>query len=198
MNRLSSVAPLFAAIALFATGCGDASAPTSTLAEHYQRLGNEFGSALARVKSSATTAGSFVPADLASVAKLPKEVTGGVDISTAQAGKVGERAVNIDGLGADETVKAFVPDPPTGGTGTTVSLPAFGGWRGDAESNDAGRCYLGWTKGASWFVVSKCGDTSGAWVCQVTSSTATCEACDTAGTCKPCDMGQADFTCAWP
>lgn len=196
--RLAAVA---GASALAAAGCSDDPAPpaasTVTLAERYRRLGDNLGRTLAAVKSSATTPGPITPADLGEVARVPKSLTGDVDIAVEQNGKSGERAASVDGVRADVNVTVFVPDAPTGG-GTAASLPSFAAWRGDAESGDAGLCHLAWTKGASWFVTSKCGDTSGAWVCQVTSSEAACNACNTAGECAPCDLEQSAFSCAWP
>ncbi|MBX3210378.1 MAG: hypothetical protein KF764_35425 [Labilithrix sp.] len=190
------------AVALAAAGCGsdEPSTPATSsapLSEHYRRLGDNLGQTLALLKSSATAPGPITPADLGGVARVPKNLTGGVDIAVEQSGKSGEKAANIDGTGADETVSVFVPDAPTGG-GTAASLPSFAAWKGDAESGDVGLCYLAWTKGASWFVASKCGDTTGAWVCQVTSSEAVCNACNTAGECAPCDLEASSFACAWP
>ena len=193
---------LVGASALGAAGCSDdPAAPdetsTVTLAERYRRLGDNLGRTLAAVKSSATTPGAITPADFGEVARVPKNLTGDVDIAAEQNGKSGERAASVDGVRTDVNVNVFVPDAPTGG-GTGASLPSFAAWRGDAASGDAGLCHLAWTKSASWFVTSKCGDTSGAWVCQVTSAEAACNACNTAGECAPCDLEQGAFTCAWP
>ena len=179
---------------------GAPSAPavaTTKLSERYQQLGGSLGRTMAGLKSSATASGATVPADLGSVAPVPKNLTGGVDIAVEQNGKTGEKAANIDETGADESVTIFVPDAPTGG-GTAATLPSFVAWKGDAESQDAGLCYLAWSKGASWFVASKCGDTAGAWICQVTSGETACNACNVAGECAPCDLEQGSFTCAWP
>jgi hypothetical protein len=185
---------------LMIAACSDESAPAapaSTVADVFRRLGDALGQTIAGLKSSAITAGTVVPAELGSVAKVPKDVTGGVDIGASQSGKSGEKATNVDGVGADEPVAIFVPDVKTG-NGTTATLPSFVAWKGDADSDDEGLCYLGFTKGASWLVVSKCADASGAWVCQVTSSEATCNACNLQGACTPCDMTESKLTCAWP
>ncbi|MDF2695454.1 MAG: hypothetical protein K0S65_3837 [Labilithrix sp.] len=197
-GRASLAAAFTAAAVLVTTACSDdsAPAPATKLSEEYIRLGDNLGKTVALLKSSATTAGAVAPADLGSVARVPKNLTGGVDIGADQNGKSGEKAANIDAIGGDETVTIFVPDAPTGG-GTSASLPSFAAWKGDADSNDTGLCYLAWSKGASWFVVSKCGDPSGAWVCQVSSTEAVCNACSGAGECVPCDMTQSTFTCAW-
>ena len=184
---------------LSACGSDNATATNATatkLDDSYRRLGDNFGGAVALIKSSATTAGSIVPADFGAVAHVPKEATGGVDITVSQKGKSGEKATNIDGIGGDETVSIFVPDAPAS-SGTSASLPSFAAWKGDADSNDTGLCYLGFTKGSQWFVVSKCGDTSGAWVCQVASDATSCNACSAAGNCTQCDTTQSTFTCAW-
>ena len=199
-RRLVFLAAALAAVGLAAAGCSSAPSPAAagpTLADEYRRLGDALGPKLALLKSSATQAGAFTPADLGEVARVPKNLTGGVDIAAEQKGKIGESAVDIDGTGGDETTTVFVPDAPTGG-GTTASLPSFAAWRGDADSDDTGLCYLAFTKGASWFIASRCGDVSGAWVCQVTSAESACNACNTAGECEPCDMTRGDFTCAWP
>jgi hypothetical protein len=182
-------------------GCSDdpaVSASSVKLSEEYRRLGDNLGTTMALIKSSATAPGPITPADLASVGRVPKNLTGGVDIGVEQSGKSGEKAANIDGIGADETVTTFVPDAPTGGTGTAATLPSFVAWKGDADSDDPGLCYLAWTKGASWFVASKCGDATGAWVCQVTSADTVCNACNAAGACAECDMTQPNFTCSFP
>lgn len=182
------------------TACSDdagSATATTTLSEKYRGFGDKLGQQLALLKSSATSSTTTTAADFGSVAAVPKNVTGDVDLAAEQNGKMGEKASNIDGVGSDETVAIFVPAAPTGG-GTAATLPSFAAWKGDADSGDAGLCYLAWTKGPSWFVASKCGDTSGAWVCQVTSSESVCNACNTAGECAPCDMAQGNFTCAWP
>ncbi len=188
-------------VSVCATACSDDAKPATTtttkLSEAYRRLGDNLGQAIARLKSSATTPTALSAADFGSVAIIPKNLVGDVDLAAAQNGKTGEKASDIDGNGTDETVTVFVPDAPTG-SGTTATLPSFVAWKGDSESNDSGLCYLAWTKGASWIVASKCGDTSGAYVCQVTSSESVCNACNTAGQCAPCDMEQGSFTCAWP
>ena len=114
------------------------------------------------------------------IALLKSSATSAVTITAADFGEV-----------------APVPKNLTGG-GTAATQPSFAAWKGDADSDDAGLCYLAWTKGASWFVASKCGDASGAWVCQVTSAEAVCNACNAAGECAPCDMQQSNFTCTWP
>ena len=185
----------------FSTACSSEDAPapatsTRTLSEEYRRLGDNLGQAIALLKSSATAPVTMTAADFGSVAAIPKNLTGGVDLTAEQKGKTGEKASNIDAIGADETVAVLVPDAPTGG-GTAATQPSFAAWKGDADSDDDGLCYLAWTKGASWFVASKCGDVSGAWVCQVTSAESVCNACNTAGECAPCDMEQGNFTCAW-
>lgn len=192
-------AAVLTAAALSVAACSDDSSEPAgaNLSERYRQLADNLGPTLASLKSSATTPGPIAPADLGEVARVPKNLTGGVDIAVEQNGKRGEKAANIDATGGAETVSIFVPDAPTG-TGTSASLPSFAAWKGDAESKDAGLCYLAWTKGASWFVASKCGDTSGAWVCQVSSSETACNACNAAGECSPCDMAQGSFTCAWP
>jgi hypothetical protein len=141
-------------------------------------------------------AGDYSPADLAEVARIPQNLIGGVDIAAEESGKIGNSNADIDAAGGEEAVTCFVPDPPSG-TGTSASLPSYLAWRGDADSGDEGLCYLAWTKGASWFVVSKCKDTTGAWVCQVTADEAVCNACNDAGQCSPCDMEQTSFTCRW-
>jgi hypothetical protein len=196
------VAPHVLALVLgLLVGCGEDEKPISSnakLSEKYRRVGDNLGQTIGLLKSSATTPEAIAPADLGSVARVPKDVTGGVDIAVEQNGKSGEKAANIDATGSDETVTTFVPDVGTGTTTTAASRPTFVAWKGDADSDDVGLCYLAWTKGASWFVVSKCGDTSGAWVCQVTSAETTCNACSSAGECAPCDMEQSSFTCAWP
>jgi hypothetical protein len=200
MMRFFSYAVGAAAIAVSIAACSEdpePQAPHTHLSEEYRRLGDNLGQTLAQLKSSATTAGPTTPADLASVARVPKNLTGGVDIGVEQQGKTGEKAANIDGIGAEENVSVFVPDAPTTG-GTSASMPSFAAWKGDADSDDSGLCYLAWTKGASWFVVSKCGDPSGAWICQVSSREAACNACSATGECAPCDMEQDNFTCAWP
>lgn len=184
---------------VLAAGCSDdpaTSTPTTTVADEYQRLGGNLGQTLAQIKSSATTAGPVTPADFASVARVPKAVTGGVDIGAEQDGKSGEKAANVDAVGGDEQVSVFVPDVKSG-SGTTATAPSFAAWKGDADSGDNGLCYLAFAKGASWFIVSKCGDGSGAWVCQVTSSETVCNACNTAGECATCDVSQSKLTCAW-
>jgi hypothetical protein len=200
-RRAASLAAAFAAAITVLPACGDDSSPppssTTKLSEKYRQLGDNLGQTLARMKSSATVAGPVVPADLGSVARVPKNVTGNVDLAVEQNGKTGEKAANIDGVPGDETVTVFVPDAPAGTTGTTVSLPSFAAWKGAAGSSDAGLCHLAWSNSSSWFVVSKCGDTSGAWVCQVSSSEAACSACSSAGDCAPCDMEQDSFTCTW-
>jgi len=169
---------------------------TTKLSEDYQRLNANLGKVIARLKSSATSPAVVTAADFGSVAAVPKNLTGGVDLAAEQNGKLGEKAADIDGIGAEETVAVFVPDAPSSGTAAT--LPSFVAWKGDADSNDAGLCYVAWTKGASWFVASKCGDTSGAWVCEMTSTKSVCNACNTAGECSPCDLEQSSFTCVWP
>ena len=204
MNKTSFTSGTTLALALsvvsWATACSDDSAPATTttkLSDEYRRLGDNLGQTIARLKSSATTPANITAADFGGVAPIPKDLVGSVDLAAEQKGKTGEKASNIDALGGDETVAVFVPDAPTSG-GTAATLPSFVAWKGDADSDDAGLCYLAWTKGASWFVASKCGDTSGAWVCQVTSTESVCNACNTAGACAPCDMEQGNFTCAWP
>lgn len=187
---------VLAGIGLFSAACSSdstAPAPPPPVSDFYKRLGDNLGQTIASVKSSAITAGTVVPADLASVAHVPKAVTGTVDITAQQSGKTGEKAANVDAVGADETVSVFVPDVKTG-NGTAATLPSFVAWKGDADSNDDGLCYLAFQKGASWFVVSKCGDASSAWVCQVTSTDATCNACDLTGTCTPCDMTKSSLS----
>ena len=183
------------------TACSSENAPapatsTTTLSEEYRRLGDNLGQAIALLKSSATAPVTITAAGFGEVAPVPKNLTGGVDLTAEQKGKSGEKASNIDAIGVDETVAVLVPDAPTGG-GTAATQPSFAAWKGDADSDDAGLCYLAWTKGASWFVASKCGDASGAWVCQVTSTESVCNACNTAGECAPCDMEQGNFTCTW-
>ncbi len=197
MKRLI-VPSILLALALGACG-SDGSAtggPSRKLSDWYMQMGGNLGATIARLKSSATSPGTHAPADLAEVARVPASVTGGVDIGAEQSGKMGDATADIDGLGVEETVTSFVPDPPSN-AGTTASLPSFVMWRGDVETSDASLCYLAWTKGASWFVVSRCGDRSGAWVCQVTSEEAVCNACSEVGDCQPCDMEQAEFTCRW-
>ena len=175
-------AAVLTAAALSVAACSDDSSEPAgaNLSERYRQLADNLGPTLASLKSSATTPGPIAPADLGEVARVPKNLTGGVDIAVEQNGKRGEKAANIDATGGAETVSIFAPDAPTG-TGTSASLPSFAAW-----------------KGASWFVASKCGDPSGAWVCQVSSSEAACSACNAAGECAPCDMAQGSFTCAWP
>lgn len=184
--------------ALIVPACGDDQTSTggTTLTEHYRRLGDNLGKTMAIVKASATTQSSTAPADVASVARLPKDLTGGVDIGADLQGKMGVRAGNIDGIAGDKNLTVLVPETATGAVSTTVSAPSFLAWAGDANSNDKGLCYLAWSKGASWFVTSKCGDTSGAWVCQV-GTDIVCTACSSAGTCAPCDLAKSTFTCAW-
>ncbi len=175
-------------------------APTTPISEHYNRIGSSLAQTIAGLKSSATTAGTVTPAAFASVAPVAKEATGGkVDITAEQTGKTGEKAANVDGVGTDETVSIFVPDVKASGTSTSATAPSFAAWRGDADSNDAGLCYLGFTNGPAWIVASKCDDASGAWVCQVTSEATSCKACNTAGTCNDCDVSQGSLSsCAWP
>ena len=192
---LSVTLPL-ASLAACSSNEGSPATPATKLSERYLGLGANLGRALARLKSSAVSASTIAPADFGSVAPIPKNLTGGVDLAAEQTGKLGEKAADIDESGSEETVAIFVPDAPTSGTAAT--LPSFAAWAGDAKSNDAGLCYLAWTKGASWFVASKCGDSSGAWVCQVTSEEAVCNACNTAGDCAPCDLEQSSFSCTWP
>lgn len=195
IRRVTAVA--LTSAALFVAACSDDSDARPDLSERYRRLGDNLGATLGSLKSSAVTPASIAPADLGEVARVPKDVTGGVDIAVEQRGRRGSTTANIAGTGDAQSASIFVPDAPTG-TGTSASLPSFVAWKGDAASNDAGLCYLTWAKGASWFVTSKCGDPSGAWVCQASSSEATCSACNTAGECAPCDMTQKSFTCAWP
>ncbi len=195
--RISMAACLPLLVTLVACGGDDdAAGGPPKLSETYRRLGDSLGPSLARLKTSATSPVAVTAAELGGVAPVPKDLTGGIDLSAEQKGKTGEKAANIDAVGADEAVVIFVPDAPTSGTAAT--LPSFAAWKGDADSNDTGLCYLAWTKGASWFVASKCGDTSGAWVCEVSSAQAACNACNTAGECTPCDLEQSSFTCAWP
>lgn len=187
-SLLSAVLPAVLA------GCSSdtkSAAAVTPISDHYRHLGDNLGQTIAGAKSSATTAGSVVPADFGSVAHVPKETTGSVDITTAQTGKTGDTTANVDGVGATENISIFVPDVKTG-NGTSATLPSFVAWKGDD-----GLCYLGFSKGTSYFVVSKCGDASGAWVCNVTSSDATCNACNLTGDCKPCDMTQGTLTCTW-
>lgn len=173
------------------------SGSTTKLSEKYRKMGDNLGATMALLKSSATSPGPVTPAELGSVARVPKSLTGGLDIAIEQIGKSGDKAANIDAIGGDEMVTSFVPDPPTG-SGTSATTPSFVAWKGDAESNDEGLCHLAWTKGSSWFVTSRCGQSSGAWVCHVSSDEAVCNACNTAGECTPCDMEQRTLTCAWP
>lgn len=182
---------------LAGSGCSSDEPPRTTttpLSTKYRRLGDNLGQAIARAKSNATSPITLTAASFGAVAAIPKDVVGDVDLSAEQRGKSGERTIDVDAIGAEETVRVFVPDAPTSGTAATQ--PSFVAWKGDADSNDEGLCYLAWTKGASWFVASRCGDTSSAWVCQVTSSEATCDVCDASGACAPCDMDQSTFTCA--
>jgi hypothetical protein len=170
--------------------------PPLTVSDEYRRLGDNLGQAIAQLKSSATTEGSVVPAELGGVAAIAKAKTGGVDLSAAQNGKRGERKIDIDVVGEKEDVAIFVPSAPTGG-GTSATLPSFVGWKGDADSGDEGLCYVGWTKGSSWVVASPCDDTSGAWVCEISSDAVTCNACNTAGKCTPCDVAENELSCTW-
>lgn len=188
------VAP-FAVSVFVLSSCSEpaeSSASKRTLSAKYSEMSLSIQKTAAALKSSATTADTVVPADLGSVAHLPASVTGGIDIAEELSGKHGVKAANVDGTGEEESVTIFVPDPPTGGTSTSVTSPSFLAWKGSD-----GLCHLAWSRGPSWFVMSSCGDTTGAWVCSATSEGATCEACDAAGECAPCDVEQPDFTCAW-
>lgn len=198
MNRLVVVPILVLSLAL--PGCSSDEPKTTgsstKLGDKFKQMSANLGATIARLKPSATTATDDSPADLAEVARIPPNVIGGVDIAAEQSGKIGDFSADMDGVGSEEAVTCFVPDPPSG-TGTSASLPSYIAWRGDADSGDEGLCYLAWTKGASWFVVSRCKDATGAWVCQVTADEAVCRACSNAGQCSPCDMEQTSFTCRW-
>lgn len=189
-----------ASVSVLSLSCSSDPAPSSagaTLADKYQKLGERLGKTLALVKSSATTAVTVAPSDLAGVARLPKDATGDVDVSVEYAGKSGDKPADVDGVEGDEQLTVFVPDPATSGTATSASTPSFVAWRGSAASKDEGLCYLAWTKAASWFVASRCGDASGAWVCKVTSDGSACSACGSAGECAPCDTSLPSFDCRW-
>ncbi len=171
-------------------------AAATKLSEQLKRLGDSVGSSTALLKSSALTPASLTPADFGSVARIVKSLTGNLDIGIEQKGKTGDKSANVDGADGDEAASIFVPDPPTGGTSTSATYPTFLAWKGH-DAWDKGLCYLAWSKGGSWFVIGKCGDTNGAYVCQGGDSAA-CSACNVAGDCTPCDMEQSTFTCAWP
>jgi hypothetical protein len=172
---------------------------TLKLSEQFKKMGETLGQNIAALKSSATSPLSLTPAGLGAVAIIASGVTGGTDIGGEQKGKSGDKTADVVGVGYAEAVSIFVPDPPAGGTGTSASLPSFLAWKGDDDSYDKGLCYLAWPKGQSWFVVSKCGNPNGAYVCQVPlGGDPVCNACNTAGQCNPCDMEQTSFTCAWP
>lgn len=187
-------------LAMLTAGCGDdpvVATPTSPLSERYAAIAQSLGKAVAAAKSSATSATTSSAADFAGIAHLPAAVTGGLDLTADQAGKTGEKATNIDGDEGEEAVTLFVPDASKTG-GTSATAPSLATWRGDAASADSGLCHLAWSKGSTWIVTSRCGDTSGAWVCQITSGDASCSACNEAGECSPCDVATSTFTCAWP
>lgn len=189
-----SLVALAASSFIVLPSCSDPDpASRRTLSERFTELGAGVRTAAASLKSSATASETITPAELGKVTRLPASATGGVDIQAEQAGKRGAKATEIAGASGEETVTIFVPDPPATGTGTSVTSPSFLAW----QSSDDGLCYLAWTRGASWFVVSECGGGSGAWVCSAASGAASCEACSAAGDCAPCDVDQPTFTCAW-
>lgn len=178
------------------------------LIEEYKRLGKNMNDTITEMKNSVKEAGKVSPASMAQVPQLPAKATGSVDVAAVRDGKEGKAQANIDGVGGNETVSAFVPDGAPGQTdgglgGQTFAnggeASVFVSWAGDKESDDEGTCYLGWEKaGTAWMVAAPCGETTGAYVCQVTDSGASCDACNVEGQCTPCDMDKQDFDCTWP
>lgn len=171
------------------------------LIDEYKKLAKETSQTLADMRASAKTVVNTSPAKLASAPALPPKTTGGVDINASMSAKTGKSSVDVDGTGTPEDVEVLaVDDAQVTTQGPSTSAPSeFISWKGDAESGDEGSCYLAWSAGGQeWFVVSNCGDSSGAFVCNSDETTATCQACNTAGNCNPCDMTADDFTCVWP
>jgi hypothetical protein len=203
---------LFAlAVAALSTGC-DTKKKADTaldnankLIEEYKRLGKNMNDTLTEMKNSAQQQAKASPASVAQVPPIPAKATGNVDITAERDGKKGGAQANIDGVGGDEEVTAFVPDQAAQG-GTQQKnftnggdAAVFAAWKGDADSDDEGLCYLAYEKsGAAYLVVSPCGEETGAYVCQVTDDAATCSACNVSGACTPCDMEKKDFDCTWP
>lgn len=175
------------------------------LIQEYQRLGKNMNDTLTELKTSANKAAKVAPATQAQVPPIAASATGSVNVSTERDGKTGSANANVDGAGGEEQVAAFVPDVPAGG-GTTGQdftnggdAAVFASWKGDADSDDAGLCYLAWEKaGAAWFIVAPCGEQEGGYVCEVTESSAACSACNVAGECNACDMEKEEFDCTWP
>lgn len=205
----------FSAVALsviaFSAGC-DTKRKADTaldnankLMEEYKRLGKNMNDTLTAMKESAQQQAKTSPAAVAHVPPVPAKATGGVDIAAERDGKEGTTTANVDGTGGDENVTAFVPDQPQQGDvqdkdfSNGGDAAVFAAWRGDAESDDDGLCYLAYDKGGSaYLVVSPCDETTGAYVCDVTNDDATCNACNVEGACTPCDMDKEDFDCTWP
>jgi hypothetical protein len=199
-----------------AVGCGtkrkvdDALDNANKLMLEYQRLGRNLDETITSLRASATTAANAAPAKLANVPPIAAKATGDVDVTAERAGKQGTAKANVDGVGQDEDVTAFVPDASQGDAEQQRELDGkdftsggdaavFAAWRGDAESEDEGVCYLAWeNRGTAWLLSSKCGETKGGYVCKVTEQSAECSACNVAGDCASCDMDDEDFRCEWP
>ncbi len=164
------------------------------LAVEYQKLAKNLNSAITDIRASATKATNAAPASLAKVPKLPAKVTGGVDVTTAKAGKTGTATADVNGDTSSEQVTSFVPDD--GGD----AAPAFASWQGSAASEDEGVCYLGWEKGSTVYIVASACDAeaTGGYVCQIAGENATCSACNVEGECNACDLETEDFQCTWP
>lgn len=199
MKKIFGFALSAACVLTLVSGCDTKKKADNTLdsvkktSDEYRRLAQNLNATINDLRAAAKAPVNVAPASVAKAPKLPAKVTGGVDINKSVPAKQGKTAANVDGVGSNEDVTALVPDD-------AASAPEFVSWAGDADSDDAGVCYLAWDKdGATWVVASACDESAdGAFVCQVVGEEASCSACNVEGACNACDMTQENLECTWP
>jgi hypothetical protein len=176
---------VFAITAIF--NCSTISKVNQTL-DGVNKLISNVNSAIDAVKSAASTPTTSSPSQNANAPAIPAKATGGTDITSSTSGNTGTESYDIDGDGQAETVTVFVD----------ASGVTFLSWAGDAQSDDAGICYLAWedTSGVIWTIAAECNGAEGAFVCQESSNNVSCEACNTEGECNQCSFDEEE--CDWP
>jgi hypothetical protein len=211
---LSSLAPLLLCVA---AGCSTVSKVNNTIdkagktldkagkaADNIAQLAKSFDDTLKELKASAKTATTTAPAQAANVPAISAKATGNVNIATAVPGKSGTADADMDGSGTKEPVQVFTADSGQEVSPSGIRTLDFGAdnattflaWKGDEESGDGGRCYLGWeASGKAWFIVAECGAAT-ADVCSIdTNSNIECRACNAEGECNACDTDKSLSEC---
>jgi hypothetical protein len=174
--------------------------------DNVNQLAKNFNQTLTDLKSQAKTVGNVAPNSIAKVPALPAKATGGVDTSKPVAAKTGSGSADVDGSGSAEPIQVLEADMSTVapaslhtlGITTSDDATTFLGWAGDAESGDAGQCYLGWEHASKvWLLIAACNASTGI-VCSDDGAVATCSACNEAGDCSECDESKPLSACAAP